>query len=108
MPGVEERLVVVELVVGAHQLRRDVVQRRVGDHPGQSVIERLLLSVLGGDPKEAPHGADIALEWEIVRPRIGRPRPSGDDAFTLCDIDRVQLKARPSNVGRIGRHDAVV
>lgn len=155
MPDVEERLIVVELAVGAQKaetgpdegpLRSDVVQSRVGDDSGQSVVgrqskecddrlcgvavatgrgsqavadldaaafwlalkadppdgppveetgdpvvaERLLLSVLGGRAKEASHCTNVAFEGEIVRPRISRPSTSSEDAFTLCDIDRVQ------------------
>ena len=166
-------LVVVELSVDAHKaesgpdegpLRSDVVQSRVGDHPGDFVIgghgqqadnrlrgvavaagrgsqavadldrttiwlaleadppdclpvgqasdpvvaERPLLSERYARAKEAPRCANVALEREIVRPRVGRSRTPSDDTFGLCDIDRVQLEARCSNIGHGGRESAPI
>jgi hypothetical protein len=154
----------VEFAVGTHKaesgpdegpLRRDVIRRRVGNHPGQSltgghgqqggdrlrgisvaagrrsqaiadldpaagwlaleadssdgstvgqagdpvVPERPLLSALGSGAKKGPHGADVALEGEIVRPTIIGACASSDDAFPLGGIDRVQLQARCSRAG---------
>jgi hypothetical protein len=54
--------------------------------------ERPLLSARSG-AKKAPDCTDIALEGEIVRPSIVGPRTSSGDAFSLCDIDWVQLEA---------------
>ena len=153
----------MECCVGPHKpesgsdegpLRSDVVESRVGDHPGQSMVgghgqqgddrlrgvamaagrrsqaepdldddaiwlafeadppdgppvgqagdpvvaERPLLPERGRRAEEAPHRSDVALEREIVRPRIGRSRTPSDDTFGLCDIDRVQLEAWRSNV----------
>jgi hypothetical protein len=156
----------VELRVAAHKpesgsdegpLRSDVVQSRVGDHSGQSVVgghgqqgddrlrgvamaagrgsqavadldaaairpaleaeppdgqpvsqagdpvvaERPLFSLPGGGPKEPPGRANVPFEGEIVGPSIGWSRTPGDDPFGLCDIDRMQVEARCSNVGQI-------
>jgi hypothetical protein len=55
--------------------------------------------VRGGGAKEHPDCPNVALEGEIVGPRIGSSRTPSDDAFGLCDIDRMKLKARCSNVG---------
>ncbi len=74
----------------------------VGQAGDPVVAERPLLSQRGGRAKEAPHCANVALEREIVRPRIGRSRTPSNDAFGLCDIDRVQLEARCSNVSHGG------
>ena len=71
----------------------------VGQAGDPVVGERSLLSERCGRAKEAPHCADVALEREIFRPRIGRSRTPSDDTFGLWDIDRVQLEARCSNVG---------
>jgi hypothetical protein len=52
--------------------------------------ERPLLSARCG-PKKAPYCANVTLEGEIVRPSILRPGGLSDDAFSLRDIDRMQL-----------------
>jgi hypothetical protein len=74
----------------------------VGQAADPVVAERPLLSERGGRAKEAPHSANVAPEREIVRPRIGQSRTPTEDTFGLCDIDRVQLEARCSNVGHGG------
>jgi hypothetical protein len=145
-------------------LRSDVVQGRVGDHLGQSLVgghghqsdeslrgvtvaaargsqavadlhdaaiwlaleadptdgppvgqagypvvtERPLLSERGGGAKEAAHCANVALEREIVRPRVGRSRTPSDDTFGLCDVDRMQLEARCPNVSHDGCESALI
>ena len=57
------------------------------------VAEGPLLSTLGRRAKEAPDSAKVTLAGEILRPRIGGSRASSEDAFSLSDIDRVQLQA---------------
>lgn len=47
------------------------------------VAERPLLSALGRGTKEGPHCADVALEREIVRPRVAGARTSSNDPFAL-------------------------
>ncbi len=76
-------------------------------HAGDPVVaERTLLSVCGGGAKEPPDGADVALEGEIIGPRIGWSRTPIDDTFRLCHVDCMQLKTRCSNVGHGGRESA--
>ena len=70
----------------------------VGQAGDPVVAERPLLSVGGCGAKEPPDCAKVALEGEIVGPTIGWSRTPSDDAFGLCDINRLQLKARCSNV----------
>src|SRR5580704_5536162 len=62
--------------------------------------ERLLLAVCRGRSKEALHCPDVALEGEIVGPRIVRSRSSSNGTFGLCGINRVQLQAPCVNVGQ--------
>jgi hypothetical protein len=64
----------------------------IGQAGDPVVAERSLLTELGGRAEEAPHCANVALEREIVRPRIGRSRTTCHDAFCLFDIDCVQLE----------------
>ena len=61
--------------------------------------ERPLLSARGRGAREAADDVDRDLEGETVRPSITWPRTSCDDAFSLCDIDRVKLQPRSSEVG---------
>jgi hypothetical protein len=58
--------------------------------------------------KEASRCTDVAVEREIIRPRIGRSRIPSDDTFGFCDIDRVQLEARCSHVGHGGSESAPI
>jgi hypothetical protein len=67
-----------------------------------------LLSVRVGGAKESPDCANVALEGEIVGPSIGWSRTPSDDTFGLCDVDRMQLKARCSNVGHGGSESATI
>jgi hypothetical protein len=62
-----------------------------------------LLSAGGAGAKEVPDRTNVALEGEIVRPSIARPRTSSDDAFPLCDIDCVQLETRCPTVAHGAR-----
>src|SRR5271170_4379814 len=81
IPDVEERLVVVQLVVGAQEaepgpdegpLRSDVVESRVGDHLGHSVVggdgqqgdDRLCgVAVAAGRWSQAVADLDAAAVW---------------------------------------------
>jgi hypothetical protein len=56
----------------------------------------------GGGAKEPPDCANVTLEGEIVGPTIGWFRLPSDDTFSLYDIERMQLKARCSNVSHGG------
>jgi hypothetical protein len=71
----------------------------VGQAGDPVVAERPLLSARSGGAKEAPDSANIALEGVIVGPSVAESRTSRDDAFSLCDIDRMQPQARRSNIG---------
>ena len=91
---VEERLVMVELAVGAHEaepgpdegpLRSDVVQSRVGDHPGQSMVgghgqqgdDRLRgVAVAAGRRSQAVADLDAATLWLPLKPIPPTARPS--------------------------------
>ena len=78
-------------------------------HAGDPVVaERLLLPAGAGGVEESAHCADVAFEGEIQRPRIVGTGTSGDDAFSLRDIDRVELQAGSPNVGHGAIEEALV
>lgn len=70
----------------------------VGQEGDPVVTEWPLLSERRRRGEEAPDRSNVALEREIVRPRIRRSRTTSDNTFGLCNIDRVQLEAWRSKV----------